>query len=70
MAALLLVHWDEDGTVSVSEQAQARIPEKLSIQWFFKSIVEAVLDAAPHDRHEAARALHGELQTRVETIEF
>lgn len=70
VAALLLVHWDEDGTVTASEELQSHIPEKLSAQAFFRSIVEAVLDAAPHDRHKVARALRGEFEVATELIAF
>ena len=69
-AALLLVHWESDGTVTVSEEAQAAIPQRLSPRHFFKVLVDSVLNAAPHDRHRGARALRGEYVMRVSSMEF
>lgn len=70
VAALLLVHWDEDGRVTVTSDMQTPVPQKLSVASFFGSIIEAVLDAAPHDRHNAVRVLRGEYDMRVEEVDF
>lgn len=69
-AALLLVHWQEDGSVLVSEEGQKPIPEHLSAERFFEQLIRNVLDAAPHDRHKAARALRGEYDVRVTEIAY
>ncbi len=70
VAALLLVHWDADGRVTVSADMQAPVPQKLSVTSFFESVIEAVLDAAPHDRHKGVHVLRGDYDMRVKEVSF
>ena len=66
-AAIMLVHWDADGTVTFRPQSQTNVPDELSPEHFFKTLVDSVLNRAPSpDSHGAVRALRfGPTDTRV-----